>query len=90
MSIERENSILEKISIMIDMLMGMFGITYTLGYSLIRRSNLFRLLISGDYSTLYDSPQASLIELGKEPQFLKYNINEDSVVNYMLSISKLN
>lgn len=60
------NVILEKMSIMIDIMIKILGCEYSDAYGIIIRSKTYSLLQKGNYSALHDSPQANLSSIGQE------------------------
>lgn len=85
----REEAILEKVSIMIDIMMALFNMSYSDCYALIVASNTYNLMLNGDISALHDSPQANLIEIGKELRNCKNPIGskltEETIKEYAKS-----
>ena len=63
---DKDNVILEKISIIIDIMMQITKCSYSDAYSVIIKSEMFYHLKHMDYSTLHDSPQANLASIGAE------------------------
>ena len=63
---DRKEAILEKVSIMIDIMMDLLDKPYSDCYALIINSQTYKLLTMGDVGALHDSPQANLIDIGEE------------------------
>lgn len=86
---DKNNAILEKVSIMIDIMMALLNKPYSDCYALIVGSTTYRLLVSHDISVLHDSPQANLIDIGKElrEKGIKEGqyITEEAIKNHALS-----
>ena len=63
---DKKDAILEKVSIMIDIMMDLLDKPYSDCYALIINSQTYKLLTMGDVGALHDSPQANLIDIGEE------------------------
>ena len=90
----KDDVILEKISIIIDIMMQITKCSYSDAYSVIITSETFNHLKQKDYSTLNDSPQANLASIGAE---LRRNNNklgllltDDNIKNAMKEIRDTN
>lgn len=63
---EINDTILEKIAIMIDIMIEITNCSYSDAYEVIANSETFKHLHRLDYATSYDSPQANLASIGEE------------------------
>ena len=61
-----DNSTLQRISIMIDIMIIILRCSYSDTYSIIIKSKTFAYLQQKDYATLHDSPQANSASIGEE------------------------
>ena len=94
MTKEKKESILERIALIIDTMMGISGMSYPECYNLLSKTNVYRCLIEEDFATLYDSPEALLVELDKELQKANHHLggrfSENAIKAYLLSLRKQN
>lgn len=61
-----EDSLLQRIAIMIDIMITILECSYSEAYSVIIKTKTFNFLQQKDYATLHDSPQANLASIGEE------------------------
>lgn len=91
---DADDIILEKMSIIIDIMMQITNCSYSDAYSVIIKSEMYHHLKQMDYSTLHDSPQANLSSIGKELR--EHNISlglmltDDNIKKAMLEMRNRN
>ncbi|WP_026523462.1 MULTISPECIES: hypothetical protein [unclassified Butyrivibrio] len=91
---ERENAIMEKLSIMIDIMMAITDYSYSDCYDIITNTRTYQLMVDGDVSALHDSPQASLVEVGKDIResgnAIGNSITSENIKKYISEVRSLN
>lgn len=89
-----ENVILQKVSIIIDIMMNILNCTYSDAYEIVTNSKTYYFLQQSDYSTLHDSPQANLASIGEELRNqnipLGNYITNDRIKKAMIDMRKAN
>jgi hypothetical protein len=89
-----DDVVLEKVSIMIDILMQILNCSYSDAYNIIIKSRTYSFLIQKDYSTMHDSPQANLSSIGEELRIannhLGKNITDENIKVAMLKLRQHN
>lgn len=78
-----EDLILEKLSIIIEIMMKILDCSYSEAYEIITKSETYYFLQQRDYSTLHDSPQANLSSIGEELRqkniAIGYKLTDDGI-----------
>lgn len=91
---ETDNIILERLSIIIDLMITILGCSYSDAYNIITKSKTYYYLKQKDYSTLHDSPQANLssigIELREQNIPIGQKITDENIKKAMISMIHLN
>lgn len=93
-SIDTENVILEKLSIIIDIMMQILNCSYSDAYDVVTKSKTYLFLQQKDYSTLHDSPQANLSSIGKELRDnnidIGFKLTDNNIRLAMLKMREIN
>lgn len=93
-NIDTENVILEKVSIIIDIMMLILNCSYSDAYEVITKSKTYSFLQQKDYCTLHDSPQANLSSIGKELREnnidIGFRITDDNIKLAMIKMREQN
>lgn len=64
--IKLDDSLLERIAIIIEIVMVITNCSYSDAYELVTNTRTYKFLTIKDYSTIHDSPQANLSSMGND------------------------
>ncbi len=86
--------ILEKVAIMIELLITILNCGYSDAFAIITNSETYEYMKNGDYTTLHDSPQANLSEIGlalrKVNNPIGFQITDEKILQAMINLRQQN
>ncbi|MBQ3164501.1 MAG: hypothetical protein IJC02_08190 [Lachnospiraceae bacterium] len=89
-----QDVILEKVSIIIDIMMSILGCSYSEAYEIIVNTKTYHFLQERDYGTLHDSPQANLSSIGEELRQINNDIGnvitDENIKKAMIAMRNAN
>lgn len=91
---EHELAVQEKLSIMIDIMIGITNLSYYECYKILEDTYTVKKLHDNNFSIMHDSPQANLSDIGKELRSRGLKIGEkitdDNIIRYTWQTRKRN